>query len=208
VERRKAIHKRVLNAKSKEELAKAYDEWAELYDQDLIDEMGYLAPELACQQLLRHLENVHAKILDAGCGTGLVGSYLFGQGYHNLEGFDYSASMLAQAEKKGVYSALHHGDLTKPLDLPDKDYTAIISVGTFTCGHVGPEAFNELIRITRPGGYICFTVRDKAWEEDDYHKAMNDITRRGLWNLIEEKTTNYIQEDGSSCVICLYQKSL
>jgi predicted TPR repeat methyltransferase len=207
VERRKVIHNRVLNAKSREDLATAYDEWAELYDQDLVGEMGYVAPALACQLLLGHLEEKHAKILDAGCGTGLVGSYLFQRGYHNLEGFDYSGKMLAQAEKKGVYKLLYQGDLTRPLDLPDNDYAAIISVGTFTCGHIGPEAFDELIRITRPGGYLCFTVRDRAWEEDDYRKVMDNIENRGSWKLVEEKTTDYLQQEGSSCVICVYQKS-
>lgn len=208
MEKRKEIHKRVLNAKSREELATAYDEWAERYDQDLVDEMGYVAPTLACQQLLGHLENPHAKILDAGCGTGLVGAYLYKHGYHNLEGFDYSAKMLECAETKGVYKNLHRGDLTGSLALADNSYTAIISVGTFTCGHIGPEAFSELIRITIPGGYICFTVRDKAWKEDNYRKAMDDIERRGLWRLIEETMTDYILEDESNCVICVYQKSL
>lgn len=186
----------------------AYDEWAELYDQDLVGEMGYVAPALACEQLLGHLENIHAKILDAGCGTGLVGSYLYQKGYRNLEGFDYSAKMLAQAESKNVYNLLHQGDLAEPLDLPDNVFTAIISVGTFTCGHIGPEAFNELIRITRPGGHLCFTVRDRAWEEDNYRKSMDNIERRGFWKLVEERTTDYIQDDESNCVICVYQKSL
>ncbi len=208
MERRKEIHNRVLNAKTREELASTYDEWAERYDQDLVEEMGYVAPALACQQLLRHLENTHAKILDAGCGTGLVGDYLYQNGYHNLEGFDYSAKMLARAETKGIYTKLHQGDLTRPLDLADNSYTAIISVGTFTCGHIGPEAFAELIRITSPGGYLCFTVRDRAWEEDNYRTSMDSIERSGLWTLVEEQTNDYIQEDGSNCVICVYQKCL
>jgi predicted TPR repeat methyltransferase len=206
VERRKAIHNRVLNAKSRHELSKAYDEWADFYDQDLIGEMGYVAPALACRQLLGYLEKKHAIILDAGCGTGLVGAYLFQQGYRNLEGFDYSGPMLGEAKKKGVYNVLHQGDLTRPLDLPDNGYAAIISVGTFTCGHIGPKAFDELIRITSPGGYLCFTVRERAWEKDDYRKAMDSIERSGRWRLIEEKTTDYIQEEGSNCVICVYQK--
>jgi len=198
----------VLNAKNQQELATAYDEWAERYDQDLVDEMGYVAPALACEQLFKFLENTQVRILDAGCGTGLVGAYLHQHGYHELEGFDYSAKMLARAEAKKVYKKLHQGDLTQPLELADNSYRAIISVGTFTCGHIGPQAFAELIRITRPGGILCFTVRDRAWEEDNYRKAMDDIERRGLWKLVEEQTTKYIQEDGSDCVICVYQKSL
>ena len=204
----KEIHDRVLNATSKEELATAYGEWAEQYDKDLIDEMGYVAPAIASQLLQGYVEDRYAKILDAGCGTGLVGADLYQNGYRNLEGFDYSAQMLERAKDKGVYTRLHQGDLTGRLDLPENSYEAIISVGTFTCGHVGPEAFDELIRITKPGGHLCFTVRDQAWEEDNYRVAMDKIEKSGAWKRLEEKTTDYIQQDGSSCNVCIYQKGI
>jgi predicted TPR repeat methyltransferase len=203
---RKEIHDRVLNATCKEELATVYGEWAEQYD--LIDEMGYVAPAIASQLLQGYAENQHIRILDAGCGTGLVGEDLRQNGYLNLEGFDYSVQMLERAKDKGVYTRLHQGDLTVRLDLPENNYDAIISVGTFTCGHVGPEAFDELIRVTKPGGYLCFTVRDQAWEEDNYRFAMDKIEKNGVWKCLEEKTTDYIQEDGSSCNVCIYQKSI
>jgi len=205
---RKEIHDRVLNATSKEELAAAYGEWAEKYDKDLIDEMGYVAPAIAGQLLQGYLKDQGARILDAGCGTGLVGTVLHQMGYHNLEGFDYSVQMLEKAKDKEVYSRLHQGDLTGSLDLPENGYDAIISVGTFTCGHVGPEAFAELIRITKPGGLLCFTVRDQAWEEDNYRSAMDRIEKSGAWKCLEEKTTAYIQQDGSNCNVCIYQKGV
>ena len=116
--------------------------------------------------------------------------------------------MLERAKDKGVYSRLHQGDLTGILDLPKNSYDAIISVGTFTCGHVGPEAFDELIRITKPGGHLCFTVRDQAWEEDNYRIAMDKLEKSGAWKCLEEKNTDYIQQDGSSCKACIYQKSV
>lgn len=203
---RKEIHDRVLNATCKEELATAYAEWAELYDKDLIDKMGYVAPAIAGQLLQGYLENQCAKILDAGCGTGLVGAGLYQMGYRNLEGFDYSAQMLEKAKDKGIYTRLHQGDLTGRLDLPENSYDAIISVGTFTCGHVGPEAFDELIRITKPGGHLCFTVRDQAWEEDNYRFVIDKIEKDGVWKRLKEKITDYIQQDGSSCNVCIYQK--
>lgn len=204
---RKEIHQRVLDATSKEDLATVYGEWAEQYDKDLIDEMGYVAPALASQLLQEYVDDLNARILDAGCGTGLVGSYLHQKGFRNLEGFDYSAQMLEKAKDKKIYTRLHQGDLTVRLNLADNCFDAIISVGTFTCGHVGPEALDELIRITKPGGYLCFTVRDQAWEEDNYRSAMDKIEQSGAWKRLEEKTTDYIEQDGSSCNICIYQKS-
>ena len=35
-------------------------------------------------------ENKYIKILDAGCGTGGLMSFLIQQGYKNIQGFDYS----------------------------------------------------------------------------------------------------------------------
>ncbi len=204
--KRKEIHERVLNATDKDELASAYAEWAESYDQDLLDELGYVAPALACEQLMPYLTDPQARTLDAGCGTGIVGKLLHQQGYHNLEGLDYSRHMLDKAREKGVYRQLHQADLNASLELPEACFDAVISVGTFTCGHVGPEAFGELIRVTRSGGILCFTVRDQAWDEDDYQLAMDQLVRQGLWTNMAEMTTDYLQQEGSSCKISIYRK--
>ncbi|HMB16765.1 MAG TPA: class I SAM-dependent methyltransferase [Pelovirga sp.] len=204
---RKEIHERVLKAADKKELAAAYAEWADHYDQDLLGELGYVAPALACERLLTYLTDPQARILDAGCGTGIVGKFLHQEDYLNLEGLDYSEHMLNKAREKVLYRKLYQADLTAPLDFADGEFDAIISVGTFTCGHVGPEAFNELIRVTRPGGYLCFAVREQAWEEDDYQTTMDRLARQDVWWLQEEKTSDYLQQEGSSCKICVYQKA-
>jgi predicted TPR repeat methyltransferase len=202
---RKAIHDRVLNATSQAELAAAYTEWADHYDSDLLDEMGYVAPAIASDLLQHYLHNKAALILDAGCGTGLVGQVLHHKGYNHLDGLDYSQTMLEKAKDKGVYQALSQGDLTSRLLIANDCYDAVISVGTFTCGHVGPAALSELVRITRPGGYICFTVREQAWEEEDYRATVGALEESGRWQLQEEHTTDYLQQEGSHCKVCLYQ---
>ena len=203
--KRKDIHERVLKASSKEELMAAYGEWAEKYDNDLIGEMGYVAPMISSKLLQRYIDRKDARILDAGCGTGVVGECLNKDGYSNLEGVDYSQQMLDKAREKCIYSTLNLSDLTKTLDISDNVYDAIICVGTFTCGHVGPEAFSELIRITKPGGYICFTVREQAYEEDGYRSKMRKLENDGIWELQELYSTDYIQQEGSTCKVCLYK---
>ncbi|MGB3222345.1 MAG: class I SAM-dependent methyltransferase [Desulforhopalus sp.] len=205
MDKRREIHDRVLNASNTEELAKAYSEWADDYDQDLIDEMGYVAPLKATQLFSDNVEDRSTIILDAGCGTGLVGECLRRHGYKNIEGLDYSRAMLEKAGQKQIYRKLTQGDLTGSLDIASNTFDAIISVGTFTCGHVGPEAFDELLRIAKPGGHICFTVRDKAWEEDSYFDKIGALQRNGGWTMLAESTTEYIKSDGSNCRICLYQ---
>jgi predicted TPR repeat methyltransferase len=167
--------------------------------------MGYVAPMIAANLLEDHMAQKGARILDAGCGTGIVGELLHQKGYGNIEGLDYSPSMLEKAEAKGIYQALHRGDLTGTLDIAVDTYDAVISVGTFTCGHVGPGAFEELVRITRAGGWLCFTVREQAWEEDDYRTRVDDMEGRGLWEQLESITADYIRQEGARCKVCLYR---
>ncbi|HCR19847.1 MAG TPA: hypothetical protein DIU35_20410 [Candidatus Latescibacteria bacterium] len=199
------IHYRVLNAANIDELKEIYKDWADAYDHDLINELGYVAPATTVNEFQSFLPNTQATILDAGCGTGLVGALLNEKGYQVIDGLDLSPEMLEKAKEKQVYRDLIQADLTASLDLPDNQYDAVISVGAFTCAHVGPEAFNELLRITKPGGYICFSVRNSSWEEDQYHLKMTVLEREGRWKRLKADTANYIEREGSQCKVCVYQ---
>ena len=43
---------------------------------DLVNELGYVADIEACERLIALIPDRQARILDAGCGTGLVGRRL------------------------------------------------------------------------------------------------------------------------------------
>jgi SAM-dependent methyltransferase len=76
-----------------------------------------------------------------------------------VDALDITPQMLDIARPKGLYRHLMVDDLTRTLDIPDASYDAIISCGTFTHGHVGPECLPELLRITRPGAvFACGTI--------------------------------------------------
>jgi predicted TPR repeat methyltransferase len=201
---RKEIHERVLNATDVDALADAYAEWAPNYDDDLVAQMGYRAHVTAADLLIAHEKDLAARILDAGCGTGLVGAHLADAGYRQIDGLDYSTDMLAEADRKGIYTNLLQGDLTGTLQIPGDLYDAVISVGTFTLGHVGPKALKELIRVAKPGSHICFTVRSEAWQQHDYPATVTELVRQGAWQAIESREVVYIEQEGSSCQLCLY----
>ena len=164
--------------------------------------MGHL---ITSELLLRYLKDTQAKILDAGCGTGLVGEILNNNEFKNLIGVDFSQEMLNIAKQKNVYQSLDLVDLTKKLDYEDNVFDAIICAGTFTCGHVGPEALREMVRITKQGGYICFTVRKQEWEASPYMQIINDLEDSQAWQKLEHITTEYNLKEGVSCQLCLYQ---
>jgi predicted TPR repeat methyltransferase len=202
---RSKIHDRVLTAQNTEELMAAYADWAKSYDADLLGEMGYVAPAIACKLLLDNLQNKDALVLDAGCGTGIVGEILNREGISTLTGLDYSEDMIKEAGAKGVYKELIPADLMGPLNLSDSIFDATISVGTFTLGHVGPKALFELARVVKPGGLICFTVRDEAWIKGNYLATIETIEKEGKWQKIEQLGADYILQEGSRCKICLYE---
>ena len=91
-------------------------------------------------------------VIDAGCGTGLVADHLPAE--ITVDGVDLSPDMLELAEKKGRYRSLLEADLTKPLPFGDGAYAGMTCAGTFTQGHVGPEALDELLRVLKPGA-VC-----------------------------------------------------
>jgi ubiquinone/menaquinone biosynthesis C-methylase UbiE len=96
-------------------------------------------------------------------------------------------------------------DLTKELDYEDNCFDAIVCAGTFTCGHVGPEALKEMVRITKEGGYICFTVRKQEWEASPYMQIINDLELSELWHKLVHDIAEYNVKESVNCQLCLYQ---
>ncbi len=132
-----------------------YGDWAATYDESFGSAWGYIAPrEIAA--LLRAEMDPAGAALDIGAGTGLVAEHLAGL---TVDALDITPEMLKVAAGKGLYRTLMLGDLTQALDIADESYDAVVSCGTFTHGHVGPECLPELLRITRPGAvFVCGTI--------------------------------------------------
>ena len=195
---------KTLHVSNLDELGDLYKNWDD-YENDVIQLAGYVGHIVTTEALIRYLKNKEAKILDAGCGTGLVGDILYNKDYKNIVGVDFSKEMLNRALKKNVYESLSLCDLTQKIEFEDNSFDAIVCAGTFTCGHVGPEALNEMIRITKNDGYISFTVRKQEWEASPYEKIIKELERSKLWQQVERYTAKYNTQEGVTCQLCLYQ---
>lgn len=183
----------VYSAKKPEEVAALYDRWADTYDAEMAV-AGYRHPSIALALLARHLPRGATPVLDAGCGTGLVGEWLGIVGYPEVEGLDISPGMLERARAKGAYSKLHNLALGGPLPFADGHFAGIVSAGVFTTGHVGAEGLDELIRICRPGGAIVLTVKNTLWEEG-FATRIAELEARGMVTRAEE-TEPYVSMPG------------
>ena len=132
----------VYEAKRPEEVAALYDGWAETYDAEM-SAAGYRHPTICLALLSRHLPRGATPLLDAGAGTGLIGEWLGIMGYPHVEALDISEGMLAQAAKKGAYTALHRLAFGGSLPFADGHFAGIVSAGVFTSGHVGVEGLRR-----------------------------------------------------------------
>ena len=180
----------VYDAKGPQEIAALYDKWAESYDDEMA-KAAYRHPSVGLALLARHAPRGTGPVLDAGCGTGLLGDWLGILGFAPVEGLDLSEGMLAKARAKGAYAHLHQLALGGPLPFADGQFAAVISTGVFTTGHVGAEALPELLRITAPGGVIVLTVKTTLWD-DGFGAALRAIP--GL--CIVEETAPYVSMPG------------
>lgn len=173
----------VYAAESNRELEERYDEWAGEYDRDLREEFDWIAPRATVALFSKYVAQ-GAKILDAGVGTGLVGECLVEAGYDDLHGIDLSVGMLDVARDKGIYRELRQMTLGEHLEFADDTFDAVISVGVFTTGHAPAHAFNELIRITRDGGYIFFSLKTEL-HEAGFGRYLDGLEAAGRWSLAE-----------------------
>lgn len=152
----------VYGATVPDEVAAAYDAWAESYDAEMT-QTGYRHPSIGLALLARYLPRGAVPILDAGVGTGLAGPWYGILGWPEIWGVDISEGMLAVAARKGAYAHLSRAVLGERLEFSDGQFAGVISTGVFTTGHVGAEALPELVRITAPGGVIVLTVKETLW---------------------------------------------
>ncbi|MSO58604.1 MAG: class I SAM-dependent methyltransferase [Thermoleophilia bacterium] len=171
---------RLYGAKNLEELCAEYDRIAAVYDGPGWD---WLAPALVVRQAAQLVPR-EGLVLDAGAGTGQLGVILRDAGYLRLDAMDLSTGMLAEAAAKGVYSSLREGRLGHPLDYPDGTYHATVACGVFTTGHAPASGLRELVRITRQGGHVIFTLRSDA-TPPGFEEEIEALSARGAWELAE-----------------------
>jgi predicted TPR repeat methyltransferase len=174
----------VYGARSNDELRAIYDDWAGQYDEDLLA-FGYSYPAVIAGLVARYVRERDAPILDAGAGTGSVGEVLAILGYTRLVGIDLSDGMLAVARAKGVYAELRNQTLGARLDFADHSFAAVVSAGVLTSGHAPPSCFDELIRITRPGGHLIFTISLRVYEQGGFRPKLDALSTARRWRAIE-----------------------
>lgn len=181
--------------KETEETRAMYDRWAKVYDRDLEDG-EYQQPARCAAALREQINETDISVLDVGCGTGFSGLALSNAGFGTIDGCDLSQGMLDKAGELGVYGRLFACDLNlPPLEVADQTYDAVTAVGVFSFGHVLPDAVDELLRVTKPGGTIIIGLNDHFYEEGSLTAKLEELESHGSLQFIKREHGDHIPKN-------------
>ena len=192
---------------SKEKVLEYYVNWTKKgeYNKNMIS-WNYQAPQNTVKLFNKHTSNKEINILDAGCGSGLVGIELQKNGYTKITGADFSQEML-DLIPNNIYHHLELIDLNEKLKYEDNFFDAITCVGTFTYGHVKANALNELIRILKKNGLICFTINEGIYKKYQFDLKIKQLSDDKLWDIIDISKCSYIVNKNIEAWLCIAKKN-
>ena len=178
-----------------EETLKLYADWAETYDQTMIDGLAYRSPRRIAALAAVSEPRRDARVLDVGCGTGLLADCLRGEGFSRIDGLDYSAPMLAVAKREGRIEEAFLRDLNAPLAMEAGRYDMLASTGTFTHGHVGAGCLPGLLELLVAGGRLICTVHRDVWDEGGFGAGLEALTAGGVAVLRSREADRLFEDD-------------
>lgn len=140
-----------------------YSAWAEHYDSELV-EQGYVTPQRCADALIEAGADRDAPTLDVGCGTGLSGFALKGNGFRCIDGIDMNPEMLARV-CPGVYRSLCLVTLAEPLPFGRGTYQQISAMGVIAARHAPAETIGAILGKLDLGGLFVFSLNDHTLDD-------------------------------------------
>ena len=136
-----------------------FDRSAQDFDQTLLEELKYRAPQILLEAVTAVLPPAAPRldILDLGCGTGLAGLQ-FRPLARRLEGVDLSLEMIERARARGIYDALRTAELTAAMAAMNKKFDLLVAGDVFIYLGAAKPVFVAAARALRPGGLFAFTL--------------------------------------------------
>ncbi|MCH8621103.1 tetratricopeptide repeat protein [Undibacterium sp. TS12] len=141
-------------------VSKVFDDYADRFDQHLQQVLEYKIPSLIAQELKPVFASspVPWRVLDLGCGTGLVGQEL-APFISYLVGVDLSEKMLLKAQDRQIYHRLVQSDLISMTHQePSTSYHLVTAADVFVYLGQLDQIMAEISRLLPAGGIFCFSV--------------------------------------------------
>jgi len=189
-------------------VAQYYDQWADTFESDMeLD--TYAVPNITLREMEAQFgDDRDIRILDCGSGTGIMAEKLQKEGFTNIDALDPSQGMLDMAAKKNIYTNFYCDFLgTNRLPIQNDTYDACVLVGCLIPGHVKPDCFEELIRITKPGGKIVMLTREFYLRDDPelrhVEPRIESLRHSGHLKLLKrEIIEGYYKTDSGIVLVC------
>ena len=156
-----------------------YDEFASSYDAEFATVLGWHYPKAIASIYLNQATKQDRPIADIGCGTGFVAEALECSP-NDIDGIDISPEMLRLAGAKGLYRRLIAADLTQSLEVLGHGYGGVVSAGTFTHGHLGPESLRNLLSIARGNALFVIGINEAHFGKHGFGDVLNGMLQDGF----------------------------
>ena len=176
-------------------LETVFDGYAPRFEEHLIG-LGYRVPGLVRTALLGGHDSDAGtrplgRVLDLGCGTGLIGVVLSDCSFAELTGVDLSAKMLGEADGKAIYTRLVHQEIGAFLAQDDGDWDTIIASDVLCYFGSIADILAAVRSRLRPGGLLIFSV-----EEVNAAHPVDD----GGWRLASQGRFQHTQTYLADCL--------
>ncbi len=188
-----------------------FDQFADTFDSQLTA-LQYQAPRDLADHLLRLPlpKDGSLRVLDAGCGTGLLGTWLRPYA-EKLIGIDLSSQMLARAEKLQLYDELSEAELTAYLGAMKDAFDLIASTDTLNYfGDLRMFFLAARKALRSAGGWLVFTLESSSKtgvsspsnEQPEYSLEPSGRYTHSIERIVEIlKTSSFDEIEVVPCVI-------
>jgi len=196
-----------------EDLARYYDDSASQYD-DYVNQVKYI---LHLKVAAEYVMNVSSwgRILDIGCGTGLLGQAISNiLPSMQIDGVDISTEMLGIAKEKQnqvlnrpSYKNLFLHDVSKDWSFTDTRYDALVSSGVFTSGHLMPEDIVSSLKLLLGRGLFLSSIKKNHYEKYGFEQVIQQLFDDG--HILEPSfkvVNSYDSEYDAESVIVAFRK--
>ena len=199
------INNNLTNIKPPIEVVKEdYNTLASKYEEHLLDQKKYEAPELLVTSLSEFIKEDHS-ILDLGCGTGLVGAHLAQlTKFKSLVGIDISENMLNLAKELNIRNIpIYNKTLTLDLNHLEKlqdSFDVVISCRAFDYIDDLSDLFKGLNHTCNKGAFLGIAVLKSSNDTNNFDyeesaiahssKTLKQIFKNFKWEILKSEEIN------------------
>ena len=202
------------NLSTPDDNRKYYEGFAPFYDSIFVKDLGYTYPSVVANLLVENIK-IDGPICDIGCGTGLVASEIKKKAPNAIiDGVDISKDMIQISREKNIYRNLLELNLEDPLDNLLKNYSAVVSAGTFTHGHLGSDALKRLVSHFESGTKFVIGINFDHYHSKGFEKKFKTLIKSNIIESFESSEVYVYNKDNeelniknSKACVCLFSKT-